>query len=60
VVFNNLSPERRTVRVDLAEDEIPTATDLFTDRSYERIDPKRPHVHTDGRSYRWLRIREIY
>jgi maltose alpha-D-glucosyltransferase/alpha-amylase len=60
VVFNNLSRERRTVKVDLTAQEIPTATDLFADRRYERIDTQRPRMRIDGCGYRWIRIRGIY
>ena len=60
LVFNNLSPRRQSVPLDLTEREIATATDLFCDRPYEPIDPKRPRMRMNGYGYRWLRLGGIY
>ncbi|HET9016608.1 MAG TPA: alpha-amylase family protein [Thermomicrobiaceae bacterium] len=60
VVYNNLSPERRTVAVDLCDEEIATATDLFTDRPYRPLEPGTRRFRLDGLGYRWMRLRGIY
>ena len=60
VVYNNLSRQRRTVALDLTEEDVRTATDLFNDRRYEPMDLQQPRMRMDGRGYRWLRVRGIY
>jgi maltose alpha-D-glucosyltransferase/alpha-amylase len=59
-VLNNLSRERRTVKLDLSNQEIETATDLFSDRPYEPIEAGSLRVQLDGSGYRWLRLGGIY
>ncbi|MBW3633944.1 MAG: alpha-amylase family protein [Chloroflexi bacterium] len=60
VVLNNLSPDRHTIALDLTEREIVTATNLFADRQYEPIDPKRQRIRFNGFGYRWLRLGGIH
>ncbi len=60
IVLNNLSPDRRTIRLDLSEREVQTATDLFCDREYEPLKGKTQRIRMDGRGYRWIRVRGIY
>jgi maltose alpha-D-glucosyltransferase/alpha-amylase len=60
MIFNNLSRKRRTVRIDIGTDEIPTVTDLFSDRPYEPIDPDKREMKMNAFGHRWLRIDGIY
>jgi maltose alpha-D-glucosyltransferase/alpha-amylase len=60
VVFNNLSRQRRTIKVDLSEEELRTATDLFCDRRYEPLTDGESRMRIEGLGYRWLRVRGIY
>ena len=56
VVLNNLGAKRCTVLLDLAPDEIETATDLLGDRQYDALDPQTRTFRINGYGYRWLRI----
>ncbi len=60
IIFNNLCRQRRTITHDLTADEVPTATDLFTDRRYEPMHPRNRRIRMEGRGYRWIRVRGIY
>jgi maltose alpha-D-glucosyltransferase / alpha-amylase len=60
VVFNNLSGKRRTVALNLTDDEIMTATDLFADRLYDRLTPGDRKMRLAGYGYRWIRIGGVY
>ena len=60
VVFNNLSRGRKTITVDMSDEEIATATDLFTDRTYKPIEPETRRFRIEGLGYRWMRLRGIY
>jgi maltose alpha-D-glucosyltransferase/alpha-amylase len=60
VTLNNLSPERQSVTLDLSEREAATATELFCDRPYPPLDPKRQRLRIDGYGYRWLRLGGMY
>jgi maltose alpha-D-glucosyltransferase / alpha-amylase len=60
VVLNNLSPDRQSVRLDLSEREIATATGLLADRRYEPLDAKSTRIRINGFGFRWLRLGGIY
>ena len=60
LVYNNLSRERRTVALDLTDDELATATDLFTDRRYDPLAAGARRFRLDGFGYRWLRLGGVY
>ena len=60
VVLNNLSPDHQSLRLDLTEREIATATGLFPDRRYEPLDAKTSSMRINGFGYRWLRLGGIY
>ncbi len=60
LVFNNLSRQRRTVKLDLTEEEVQTITDMMTDRDYEPLSAKHPRMQMNGLGYRWIRVRGIY
>jgi maltose alpha-D-glucosyltransferase/alpha-amylase len=60
VVFNNLSRKPRNIPIDLPEEELRTATDLFCDHRYEPLTVGEPRMRIEGLGYRWLRVRGIY
>ena len=60
VIFNNLSSNRQDVAIDMSEEELATATDLFTDRSYTPFTPKTRSFRVAPYGYRWMRLRGIY
>jgi maltose alpha-D-glucosyltransferase/alpha-amylase len=60
VVVTNLSGQRRTIALELGDDEIATATDLFTDRRYAPLRARNRQMRIEGYGYRWLRLGGIY
>ncbi len=60
LTFNNLSSDRQEVVIDLTEEDLTTATDLFTDRTYAPFTPKTRSFRIAPYGYRWLRVRGIY
>ena len=60
LVYNNLSRERRTVNLDLTDEALTTATDLFADRCYDPLTAGTRRFRLDGFGYRWLRIDGVY
>jgi len=60
LVLNNLSPTRRTITLDLASQEIASATDLFCDRHYGPVDPASQRMVIRGSGYRWMRFNGVY
>ena len=60
VVLNNLSGRRRTVALDLSDEEAATATDLFCDRRYDPLAPGDTSVRLSPYGFRWLRLGGIY
>jgi maltose alpha-D-glucosyltransferase/alpha-amylase len=60
VILNNLSDQRHTVRLEFTEEEVSTATDLFTDHRYEPLDPSNPKMRISPYGYRWMRIGGAY
>jgi maltose alpha-D-glucosyltransferase/alpha-amylase len=60
IVLNNLSDRRCDITLPLSEDEIATATDLFSDRRYPALDPGNPRFRLSPYGFRWLRIDGIY
>ena len=60
IILNNLSNQRQTVTLDLAETEIERATYLLTDRPCAALSAENHRVRLDGFGFRWLRIGGIY
>jgi maltose alpha-D-glucosyltransferase/alpha-amylase len=60
LVVNNLSGSRHEIALDMAPEDVRTATDLLADRRYPPLDPKRPRMRIDGYGYRWLRLGGVY
>jgi maltose alpha-D-glucosyltransferase / alpha-amylase len=60
IILSNLSRNRRTVSIELTEEERKTTTDLFTDRRYEPLEAGAEKFRMEGFGYRWLRIGGIY
>ena len=60
VVLNNLAPGRRTITLDLSDDECASATDLFGDRLYTPVTPQNQSFVMNGNGYRWLRLSGVY
>jgi maltose alpha-D-glucosyltransferase/alpha-amylase len=60
VTLNNLSDQRHTIRLDITDEEVLTATDLFADRRYEPLDPSSPKMRISPCGYRWMRIGGAY
>ncbi len=60
LVLNNLSGERQTVTLDLADREIHRATDLLGDRTYQALAGGGGITRLDRYGFRWLRIGGVY
>ena len=60
LVVNNLSSDRHTIVLDLAEDDLSTATDLLTDQAYEPLTERKGRMRIDGYGFRWMRIGGVY
>jgi maltose alpha-D-glucosyltransferase/alpha-amylase len=60
VAVTNLSGRRRTISLDLTDEERRTATDLFADRRYEPLSAQSRRIGLSGYGYRWLRLGGIY
>ncbi|MGA7672771.1 MAG: alpha-amylase family protein [Nitrolancea sp.] len=60
IIFNNVSSDRHDVTIDLSDEELATATDLFTDRNYTPFTPKTRSFRIAPYGYRWMRLRGIY
>jgi maltose alpha-D-glucosyltransferase/alpha-amylase len=60
VIFNNLTGKQKDVSLDLSDEELTTATDLFTDHSYEPLSAGQTRFRISAYGYRWMRIRGIY
>jgi maltose alpha-D-glucosyltransferase/alpha-amylase len=60
LTLNNLSRQRHTVALDITEQEIATATDLFGDRQYQPLDPESQRMRIEGFGYRWMRLGGVY
>ncbi len=60
VIFNNLANRQKDVPVDMSDEELATATDLFTDRAYEPLKVGQTRFRISGYGYRWMRIRGVY
>ena len=56
LVVNNLGASRCTVTLDLAPEDLRTATDLLCDRAYESLGPQTTSFRMNGYGYRWIRI----
>jgi maltose alpha-D-glucosyltransferase/alpha-amylase len=60
VVVTNLSGQRHTITLDIGDEEVTTATDLFTDRRYPPLRARNRQMRIEGYGYRWLRLGGIY
>ncbi len=60
IIFNNLSSQRHDVAIDLPEEDLTTATDLFNDRTYAPFTPNTRSFRIAPYGYRWIRVRGIY
>ncbi len=60
VVVNNLSPEPRSIALDIPEEEWARTTDLLTDRAYDPLVEKKGRMRISGYGFRWMRIGGIY
>lgn len=55
VAVHNLSPDSRSVRLDLRSDCDDPWTDVFANRDYDAFDGRNEKADLDGYGYRWLR-----
>jgi maltose alpha-D-glucosyltransferase/alpha-amylase len=56
----NLSDEPQKITLDLTDEEIDAATDLFEDSTYPALRKGRKTMTLNGYGYRWIRLRGSY
>lgn len=60
IVVNNLSGKRRDIRLELPEEELPTVTDLLSDRAYPALQETAGRMRIAPWGFRWMRVKGIY
>ena len=60
LVVNNLSSDRHSITLDIADDEVATATDLLTDRRYDSLADSGARMRINGYGFRWMRLHGVY
>jgi maltose alpha-D-glucosyltransferase/alpha-amylase len=60
IAINNPSAQRRTITLDLDDQERATATELFSDRRYPSLPARGRPLRIEGYGYRWLRLGGVY
>ncbi|MEX2542492.1 MAG: alpha-amylase family glycosyl hydrolase, partial [Trueperaceae bacterium] len=55
---HNLTGEERTARLELSDEELDAALEMFSDNSYERLVPAKKELTLAPYGFRWFRIQK--